>query len=210
LNENFTYKFSENEETDIILWGDSYKVRRNDTDLDGTYEALDIDTNADGVYEIIEGTENLEFSMLNINDGLNYGFVIENIDPDGRFFTFNFNKSESVPYKFEQIESHPVRPDKPPADENNYIIIETDTNKAGMIVNGSDTTVWRSVWLSDETTGNDINALLKASVIWASDKTWWNVMRSVSDVHTKMHYFVSQGEEFHEPYWVEFSVWNIY
>ncbi len=209
LNENFTYKWNEHEETEVILWGNPYKVRRNDTDSDGDYDALDLDTDGVSSYDLFGKGENYGFSMTSpvAMGGNDYDFTIEKIDPRGRFFVLNFNRG--TPYKFEIFETSPIRPNKPPSLQEEYVVIESGNNKAAVIVNGTDNTPWRAVWVS-EGAGNDIYALVKSSIIWASDRSWWNVMRSISGEHTKISYFVSQGEEFHEPYWVELNLWHIY
>jgi len=58
--------------------------------------------------------------------------------------------------------------------------------------------------------GNDVYALLKSSIIWASGSGWWNVLRTITGEQVKVSYFVSSGEEFHEPYWVEMTLWYVY
>lgn len=206
INENFTYKWDEHNETTIKLWGSNYKVRRNDTDLDGDYDSLDLDTDGDGLYERIGKGEDYQFTITSPAPVLGYDFIVEKIDSEGRFFTLNFNRT--TPYNFTKIGNRPIRPDKP--NEMDYVVLQSGNNKAALVVNGSDETTWRTVWISDENNGNDVSALLKSSIIWASERSWWNVARSSSMDNLKTIYFVSQGNEFLEPFWVELNLWYVY
>lgn len=206
VNENFTYKFSDHNETYVTLWEADYWIRRNDTNSDGDYDALDIDTNKDGNYDELGKPEGYVIEMNNTDTDILYNFTIEKIDPDGRFFILNFNRETS--YVFENIGNRPLRPDKD--NELEYVVLQSGNNKAAVIVNGTDNSIWRAVWITDESYGNDINALVKSSIMWASERKWWNILRIVSEEHTKISYFVSQGEEFHEPYWVELVLWYVY
>jgi len=208
LNENFTYKLEEHNETFMTLWNEQYWVRRNDTDLDRIYDALDLDTDPIGSYDydLFGKKENDEF-IINF-DGINYEFKIEKIDPKGKFFIVNFNRTPK--YIFVNLQDRPVRPDKqPPSIEEEYVVLESSSNKGALIVNGTDSSPWRSAWITDGN-GDDINALVKSSLMWVSERNWWNILRTVSGEHTKISYFVSQGEEFHEPYWLELNLWHIY
>lgn len=216
INQNFTGGF---DTTIIELWNVEYGIRRNNTDCDdGSYCRLDIDTDADSSYELFGKQENYIFTMHG-PDGKEFDFEIEKIDPSGNFFTLNFYKIPGAPedYIFEPFESNPVSSNKV-GREDQYVVIETTSsvgsNNAAMVVNGSDETKWRAVWLSDEEDADgiaeDTKALLKSSIIWTSEKRWWNVLRSVSGEHNKLSYFVSQGNEFYEPYWVELTLWSIY
>ncbi|RKZ25619.1 hypothetical protein DRQ26_05600 [bacterium] len=144
--------------------------------------------------------------MLNKKDGQTYDFEIEKIDPNGRFFILNFKRS--TPYHFQNFVSPPHRPIQSDKGDS-YEVLKTSSARCGIVVNGTDNSVWRSVWIS-EGSGDDINALVKSSIMWASKKEWWNVLKTVSGKYNKISYFVSQGEEFHEPYWVEVKMWYIY
>jgi hypothetical protein len=205
LNGNFTYKWLEHNSTQIILWGETYNVTRNDTDLNGDYEALDLDTDGDDVCDLFGKGENYYFTIDPPLGPPGYSFEIEKIDPRGRFFVLNFNRT--TPYKFgnffDALEVS-VESDK----GDSYDVVKYGDQSA-VVVNGTDYTKWRGVWVS-EGEGDDIYALVKSSVFWASDRSWWNILRSVSGEHMKISYLVSQGKEFHEPYWVELSLWYIY
>ncbi len=203
INENFTYKLNENDETFMILWENNYLVRRNDTDSDGIYDALDIDTNHDGSYELFGKKEGEWFI---INNGNDFNFTIEKIDPEGNFFTLNFErKPEYVFDDFLKDDTIRVTSDK----SENYVVLKNQYGEAGLVINGTRNSPWRSVWISNGK-GDDINALVKSAIVWASEKKWWNVLRTVSGSYSKISYFVSQGEEFHEPYWIEMNLWHIY
>lgn len=205
INQNFTYKWEENNETEIVLWESNYLVRRVDSDDDGDYDYLDFDTNGDGSYDMIGQTEG---DSLTIGSGGNsHELIVEKIDTEWRFFTMNFDKDSN--YNFEVLESQNIRPLKPNFIEKEYVVMCSD-GTAAVVVNGSDSTLWRSVWISDESGGDDVNALLKSSIIWASGREWWNVARSVSRENQKTSYFVSQGEEFIEPFWTELNLWYVY
>ena len=140
-----------------------------------------------------------------------YYFTIEKIDPRGRFFVLNFKRETQYVFDENFIKvgggqnTPPVRSDKGEL----YDVLKDTGGKTALVVNGTDNTKWRAVWISDGT-GDDIYALVKSSIIWAFHRSWWNVMRSISGEYTKISYFVSQGEEFHEPYWVELNMWYIY
>ncbi|UCG95253.1 MAG: hypothetical protein JSV92_04385 [archaeon] len=211
INQNFTYKWREENETAITLWSSQYWFRRNDTGCAAGVDwcRLDIDTDHLGTkdYDFFGKNEGYDFSITDPL-GTDFDFEIEKIDQRGGFFVLNFDRG--TPYRFETFENNPIRSRKSPITQEQYVLIETDTNKAAMVVNGSDETRWRAVWLSEEKSGDDINSLLKSALIWASDRSWWNVLRSVSGEHTKMSYFVSQGEDFYEPYWVELTLWYVY
>ncbi len=202
VNGNFTYKWHESNETTITLWNNEYWFRRNDTNNDGSYDALDIDTNHDGAYELLGKKEGEKFSIA--MGGKNFWFEIEKIDPEGKYFTLNFEKNP--PYEFSNfLSGSSVTSDK----GGNFVVVETPSGEAGVVVNGTLNSKWRAVWVCGGK-GDDINALLKSSILWASKHEWWNVLRTVSGPYSKIPYFVSQGEEFHEPYWVEITLWHVY
>ncbi|MCK4634555.1 MAG: hypothetical protein KAT37_01655, partial [Candidatus Aenigmarchaeota archaeon] len=196
MNENFTYKWDEHEETEVTLWGNPYKVRRNDTDLppDGIFEALDLDTDGDGSYDLFGKEENYDFSITSPPEAGSqvHDFVIEKIDPRGRFFIMNFNKANQYIFHEDLIKTSgpqnnpPVKSDK----DESYDVLKDAGGKSALVVNGTDNTKWRTVWVSGGE-GDDIYALVKSSIIWASDRSWWNVMRSISGEYTKISYFVS-------------------
>ncbi len=203
LNENFTYKWVENEETEIVLWGESYDVRRNNTDCPGSdYCRLDFDNDSIPGHEF-PGKQEGDWFTIEHNGDI-YNFTVEDIDPRGRFFIVDFERN--VPYEFEAFADDSA---SVTSYRQENVVLNNSFGRAGLVVNGTGDSRWRAVWLAGGG-GNDVKALLKSSIIWASERSWWNIMRSVSREHTKISYFVSQGEDFHEPYWVEFSLWYIY
>ncbi len=185
---------------EIVLWGEKYLTRETPSNPN----SIDIDNNTDGTYDITvsEG----DFFELENPSGPNQIIKVDKINTTEKTYSMSFQRNND--YEFENLtEGCLLSPTSKRGISN--VVIQTSDGKGGLIVNGTKNSFWRSAWMPNPG-ADDINALAKSSVIWVTQKEWWNVMRTVSDEFTKVGYFVSQGEEFHEPYWIEINLWNIY
>ncbi|MBI5355206.1 MAG: hypothetical protein HZB68_02000 [Candidatus Aenigmarchaeota archaeon] len=89
------------------------------------------------------------------------------------------------------------------------ISMQESNGKVGMVLNA--TGKGRAAWLDYAGSENeDVRSLLKSAVIWSSPKDWHNIQRAVNTETEKVTYFVSQGEKFHEPYYVEMTLWYLF
>ncbi len=190
----------------FTVWGKDHLVKKNDTNCNTI--AIDSDLSSPG-FEEINLNEEDTFTM---NYGGEYNFSVEEIDnANCSYASFNFLRDFPPPgeesYKFKNISN--IAPPITPGDGNqNRIVLETSGGANAVIVNE---TKGRAVWLDSEMVkGDDTNALVRSSVIWSAENKYWNVLKTVSGKQVKVSYFVSQGEEFHEPYWIEMNLWYIY
>jgi len=190
------------EKGNFTLWkGEKYKTRGNNTGcLGSAYCKVDVDRNGNGIFESNElGFE--EGDIFSIKHNLkNFNFSVDKIDKDGKYVSFNFLRDE--PYEFEDFTEDKINT----LGSSDRIILETSGGRPAGILNQ---TSGRAVWI-DAGNGDDVGALVKSAVIWAAGKDWWNILKTISGEYEKVSYFVSQGEDFHEPYWIEFNVWYIY
>lgn len=89
------------------------------------------------------------------------------------------------------------------------IAVQESNGKAGMVLNA--TGRGRAAWLDYADSDNDdVRNLLKSAVIWSAPKDWYNIQRAVNTEMERVTYAVSQGEEFHEPYYVEMNLWYLF
>ena len=189
----------------FTLWKNkNYLVRMNNTGCGGYYCKVDVDKNGDGVFEPDElgYSEGDTFSIE--HNSKYFGFIVDKIDEGGKYTAFNFMKhSSSEGYVFDDFTENDI---EPVDGDSNRKILTTSSGRPGAILNN---TSGRAVWI-DYGYGDDVSALVKSSTIWAAGNDWWNVLKTLSGEHQKISYFVSQGEDFHEPYWVELNLWYIY
>ena len=190
------------EKGNLTLWiNRKYEIRRNNTGCIGSaYCKVDVDRNGNGVFESDElGFEKGDTFTIEHNSK-NFYFSVDKIDENGKYVNFNFLREE--PYEFEDFTEYKIETLGSP----NNIILENINGRPAGIINQ---TTGRAIWI-DEGRGDDFNALVKSAVMWAAGKDWWNVLKTISGEYEKVSYFVSQGEDFHEPYWVELNIWYIY
>lgn len=95
-----------------------------------------------------------------------------------------------------------------PHDGNNdRVVAGVSGNRNGLIIREYEG--GRPVWIS-EGSGDDHRGLLKSAIIWAAGEDWNLLPRSVSARQVRVSYYVVQGEEFLEPYWIELTLWNVF
>lgn len=179
----------------LTLWTTDYKVRTNDSDLDGVYDEVDISNDTDPFYEYKNFHEGDQFLIKN------FTFSIEKIDPNGTQVNFNII-SEYIFQDFVNSETaYPLN------NEIDRIVLKTKGNQPGLIVNS--TLQKKAAWVS-KGKGDDISSLLKSTILWSSKNEWWNVLKTVSGRKVQVRYMTSQGEEIHEPYEVILTLWYAY
>lgn len=188
-------ELEENRKGDWILWNTNYPVRTRDADNDGSYE-VDVSNNTDPIYEYKSLEEGDEFEINNIQ------FSVEKVLKNGYRVLFNVLEE----YKFEDFVSGETA--QPLNNEVDRIALQSSGGQPGIIVNRTREN-GRTVWVS-EGNGDDIRGLVKTSVLWASRRGWWNLLRTVSGEKVTKRYFVSQGEEVYEPYKVLLELWYLY
>ncbi|MFB6075671.1 MAG: hypothetical protein ABEK17_00865 [Candidatus Aenigmatarchaeota archaeon] len=178
------------------LWGEKYPVRVNDSDSDGIYE-VDVSNDTIGGYEYTDLEIGEEFK---INDT---SFEVEMVRRNGMIVMFDVTSGYEFHNFVTNDEAYPVD------DEKSRVVLQTSTGeKPGIIVNRTGDK-GRTVWIS-KGRGDDIRSLVKTGVIWASERGWWNVLRSVSGEKIQIRKFISQGDEVHEPYNVLMELWYLY
>lgn len=181
------------------VWEEDHLVKKNDTNCNTI--AIDTDLSSPG----FEETGLSEGESFTMNYGGDYNFSVEEIESENcTYVVFNFLRDGKNSYKFKDFTSMP-KINSTDGNENRTVL-ETSGGRNAVIVNESS---GRAVWVSSGG-GDDINALVKSSVGWAAESKEWNVLRTISGKQIKVSYFVSQGEEFHEPYWIEMNLWYIY
>lgn len=180
---------------ELKLWGNNYDMRTMDSDGDGDYE-VDISNDTVAGYEYIGLDETDKFSINN------YNFSVEKIRRNGTVVLLNVLDE----YKFHNFvindDAYPVN------NEEDRIVLESSGSKPGVIVNRTDGG-GRTVWVS-RGDGDDIRGLVKSSVLWASKRGWWNILKSVTGEKIQIKRVVSQGEEVYEPYVILMELWYLY
>ena len=183
---------------DLSVWNEDHPIKIDTINCD----SIDIDTvlSSPGY----ERNNLAEDDWFTITSGEVYNFSIDKIDENCSYVMINFER-EPNHYKF--INITPLEPPVRTIDANeNRVLLECSAGRDVSIVNS---TSGRAIWIIYGE-GDDYNALLRSAVMWAAEKKWWSVLRTVSGEQMKVSYFVSQGEEFHEPYWIEMNMWYIY
>lgn len=181
----------------LTVWNEEHSIKMN-TSCTG----VDVDTNiTEPGYEETDLGEGDCFTMN--FDSKKFNFSVEKIDPTCNYVIFNFLRKPNL-FEFDDfLESQKIKPEDGNMDR---VVLSEGNGRNAVIVNQSS---GRAVWVHDGN-GDDIDALVKSSIMWAAEHKWWNVLRTVSGEQTKISYFVSQGNEFFEPYWVEMNMWYVY
>lgn len=90
---------------------------------------------------------------------------------------------------------------------------EDGGTRPSVIVNTSSPgrAVWMDYFEYSTQEQEDQRNLLRTAVIWAAQRDWLNIQKTVSGKETERAiYPVSQGEEFFEPYTVELTMWYVF
>ncbi|QQG39779.1 MAG: hypothetical protein HYS81_05460 [Candidatus Aenigmatarchaeota archaeon] len=172
----------------------------------GAWNAVDIDLNRNGTYDHDEWNFG-EGDAFDVSlDGTDYNLTVDKIDAANNFVHFNLIRGPGEYAFTDFVGSDPVA--VAPHDGNNdRVVAGVSGNRNGLIIREYEG--GRPVWIS-EGSGDDHRGLLKSAIIWAAGEDWNLLPRSVSARQVRVSYYVVQGEEFLEPYWIELTLWNVF
>ncbi|MFB6088408.1 MAG: hypothetical protein ABEK36_01365 [Candidatus Aenigmatarchaeota archaeon] len=177
------------------IWNKKYNVSTWDSDGDGDYE-VNVSNDTLAGYEYVALEEGDKFTIDTTE------FSVEKIMKDGTTVTFNMPKD----YEFHNFVSGDAA--YPTDNDLDRIALQSPDGKPAVIVNRT-RNKGRTVWIS-RGRGDDVRGLVKAGVVWASRRGWWNILKSVSGEKIRVRRFVSQGDEVYEPYNVLMELWYLY
>ena len=181
----------------LTLWEENHPVKIN-----AGYASVDVDT--DLSTPGFESTNLGEGDQFSIDyNSKTHSFSVEKIDDSCEYVIINFLREPNL-YEFKEVSLNP--PITPNDGNENRTVLECTGGRDALIINEN---YGKAAWVVYGE-GDDFNALLKSSIMWAAEDKWWNILKTISGEQTKVSYFVSQGEEFNEPYWVEINLWYVY